>query len=55
MGEKAHKADDLKLPSDSVHHYFMTSAPPKDNGRTFVSRDLPSFSSSESNFFLKTL
>ena len=51
--KKAHKADDSKLSSDSVHHYFMTNAPPKDNGRTFVSRDLPSFSSSESNFFLK--
>ncbi len=52
--KKAHHADDTKLSSDSIHHYFMTNAPPRDNGRTFVSRDLPSFSSDESNFFLKS-
>jgi hypothetical protein len=30
----------------------MSNAPPRDRGRTFVSRDLPVFSTKTNNFFI---
>jgi oxalate decarboxylase/phosphoglucose isomerase-like protein (cupin superfamily) len=48
----ANKADEIKLENSSEHFYFMTSAKAHENGRTFVSRDLPFFSNEEPNFFI---
>jgi len=48
----AKEADNLKLDNTSTHYYFMTGAPANDKGRTFLSRDLPMFSTKENNFFI---
>lgn len=45
-------ADNLKLNNASTHYYFMTGAIASDNGRTFLSRDLPLFSTKKDNFFI---
>jgi len=49
---KALEADENHLRNNTEHYYFMTSAPPHDHGRTFVSRDLPLFSTDKNNFFI---
>jgi hypothetical protein len=48
----AQGADNLKLNNASTHYYFMTGATASDNGRTFLSRDLPMFSTKINNFFI---
>jgi hypothetical protein len=47
------QADQLQSNESEVEHfYFMASAGVNDNGHTFISRDLKSFSSQEPNFFI---
>lgn len=50
--QKAKEADLNKLSNDSVHYYFMMGADAHENGRTFISRDVPLFSTSKNNFFI---
>jgi hypothetical protein len=49
---KAHEADAQKLSNASTHYYFMTGVSPNDGLRSFVSRDLPLFSTRRENFFI---
>mmetsp|Transcript_25690 Transcript_25690/g.42865 ORF Transcript_25690/g.42865 Transcript_25690/m.42865 type:complete len:384 (+) Transcript_25690:109-1260(+) len=49
---KAKDADKNGLDANSPHFYFMSSAPPRDHGRTFISRDLKLFSTTKNNFFI---
>ena len=48
----AKAADASKQRNDTVHYYFMTSSPPRDNKKSFVSRDLTPFSTETNNFFI---
>ena len=53
----ARYADKVGLPPDAVHYYWQTGVPPKEryqplNAQSFISKDLPSFSSRTNNFFL---
>jgi hypothetical protein len=48
----AKSADTSKQRNDTVHYYFMTSAPPRDNKKSFISRDLSLFSTETNNFFI---
>lgn len=50
--EKAKRADTERLDNSSVHFYFMASAEARDRGRTFIARDLTSFSTKTNNFFI---
>lgn len=50
--QKAKEADAQKLGNSSEHLYFIAGADPHDNGRSFISRDLPLFSTQENNFFI---
>ena len=51
----AKKADTEKLGHNSSHLYFMTSADAHEHGRTFISRDLPLFSTKKDNFFISNV
>jgi oxalate decarboxylase/phosphoglucose isomerase-like protein (cupin superfamily) len=48
----ANKANEQKIDNNTEHFYFMTNAPAHDHQRTFVSRDLPLFSTEKKNFFI---
>lgn len=50
--EKAKAADLEKMTNSTPHYYFMSSAPPHDHERTFISRDLKLFSTEKNNFFV---
>lgn len=50
--EKAKAADLEKMTNSTPHYYFMSSAPPHDHERTFISRDLKLFSTEKNNFFI---
>lgn len=49
---KANQAEHSKLTNDSIHFYFVSGADAHENGRTFISRDLPLFSTQKNNFFI---
>lgn len=48
----AKEADQNKLSNITEHFYFMSGADAHEHGRTFISRDLPMFSTEENNFFI---
>eukprot|EP00981_Chlorochromonas_danica_P000630 scaffold143_cov173-Ochromonas_danica.AAC.6 len=48
----AHEADAKKLDNTTEHYYYMVGADAHEHGRTFVSRDLPMFSTEENNFWI---
>lgn len=48
----AHLADRHTLEANKTHFYFMTGADARENGRTFISRDLSLFSTRQANFFI---
>ena len=50
--KKARAADSGKIDNSTVHYYFMSSSPPNDHGTSFISRDLPMFSTPKNNFFI---
>lgn len=50
--EKALAADANKVDNATEHYYFMSSAPAHDHGSTFISRDLPMFSTEKNNFWI---
>lgn len=49
---KAKAADLEKMSNNTPHYYYMSSAPPHDHERTFISRDLKLFSTEKNNFFI---
>ena len=51
----AKAADATKLLTDTIHYYFMTGAPANDNLRSFISADLPIFSTRRNNFFISNV
>ena len=51
----ARRGDALQIGNESTHYYFMTSTDPGDKGRSFISRDLRSFSSQKENFFIRNV
>ncbi len=48
----ARDADARKLDNASEHFYFMSGADAHEHGRTFISRDLPLFSTEKNNFWI---
>lgn len=52
--ELAKSADSSKLSNKTEHYYFMANAPPKDT-KTFISKDLPVFSTKVENFFISNV
>ena len=48
----ARKADKEKLENDTTHYYFMTGTSANDNLRSYISQDLPIFSTRKNNFFV---
>jgi hypothetical protein len=48
----AKEADRTKKTNNSEHYYFMMGADAHEHGRTFISRDIPMFSTSKNNFFI---
>jgi hypothetical protein len=48
----AKEADRTKKTNNSEYYYFMMGADAHENGRTFISRDIPMFSTSKNNFFI---
>lgn len=51
----AQHADTAKVKNETVHYYFMSNALPGVKKSSFVSRDLPLFSSLENNFFISNV
>lgn len=48
----AKDADIAKTSNQTEHFYFMSSCPPHDRGRSFISKDLQPFSTQQNNFFI---
>ena len=48
-------ADTVKVKNETVHYYFMSNALPGVKKSSFISRDLPLFSSLENNFFISNV
>jgi Cupin-like domain len=48
----AHHADEIKVRNESVHFYFMANAQGNGQMNSFISRDIPIFSTQQPNFFV---
>lgn len=48
----AKEADRMRLSNSSEHYYFMVGADAHEHGRTFISRDLPMFSTEKNNYWI---
>lgn len=48
----AENADASKISNSSEHYYFMTGSKPRENPESFISKDLPMFSTKTPNFFI---
>ena len=51
----ARNADEVKMENATTHYYFMTGALANDKLKSFLSKDLPIFSTRRNNFFISNV